>query len=880
MHHSPGRAVRRSRSERPSHRDVAAVGFRASRAGRPAPPARARSRSSTRLSILAIRSSQRFCRATSIRRSIDGRGTLVHGLSDRRREGVGVVPHRHHRAVLGIEPPDRGEVGGHHGDSHRQVLVQLGGIDVGRVRSQAVGDQPHVESLDVARHLRVRPRPEEMHVRTLGQPGDLGLDGAHEDEARLGHPRGDRRQQILIHPPVHATEVPHERPLERPEIRRQPSGRLACLLEHPEVDPEREQVNVVAEPGGAGPKHLRAGEHQVRLLEQAGLAGGDALRRRGARGEVVDAVVDGEGGSQSADQIVDQGRGEEGPDDRAYRSRRSRPRAQCPEQERAVDPAGHRRVRERQKQRRVDDEVLPLLAEAPGAAPPVANPLAEAGHVPELGRAHPGVLDEEDPVPSRRKGHRDLVMPLPEQVPVDGREADDVVMPVRGGRHAHRATPSPLALIGRHRSDGLSACGGLGRRVAALGGPWSHAPPAHEALGRRELEIEALDLSHHHLSREPGARRRAPTRCHRRGPRGIREQSRDRVRQGLRVFRGDEEPGFAVLDRLGNAADPRRDDWLPERERLQDRDRQPLGGDRRQHDHVAQGEQVHAIGPRPQDADPRRQARGGDTLTSCLESGAAPREDQRGVGEPSQDARHRLEQPPMPFHGHEVGHGHEHGGRPVQVEVGARDPGRGADPIEIEPVEDGDHLPRIDADPGTTHEVLGRAAGHGDHPIEGPVGHAMPAGEDRLPGAPDPPVVDRAEVLTANGGKPDRHPGQRARQPREHVGGPEVRVHDVARQTSHQPGELRHAPDIEDAGQRQRPQARRVPPVLVGHRALAVAGDEHLEAFRIEPLHDRSECTLGAPEVRRGDDREDPQPARKGVGHPVGWPLRAPKSSR
>ena len=174
---------------------------------RPPPPALARSRASTSLSIRAIRIVPAV-RPRHLDPPVDRRGgALVPRLPDGCREGVGVVPHRHHRAVLGLEAPDGGEVGGHHGDAHRQVLVQLGRVDVGRVRSEAVGNQPHVEPLDVVRHPRVRPRPEEMHVRAPGQPRDLGLDGAHEHEARLGHPRRDGDQKVLIHPPVHAPEV-------------------------------------------------------------------------------------------------------------------------------------------------------------------------------------------------------------------------------------------------------------------------------------------------------------------------------------------------------------------------------------------------------------------------------------------------------------------------------------------------------------------------------------------------------------------------------------------------------------------------------------------------------------------------------------------------
>ena len=248
---------------------------------------------------------------------------------------------------------------------------------------------------------------------------------------------------------------------------RRSAGRLrggpARFLEDPEVDPEGKQVDAVAEPGRVGAECLRAGEHQVRLLEQARLARRDALRRRGARGEVVDAVVDRERRAQRPDDIPDQGRREKGPHDRAFRRRWPRPGAQRPEEEGAVDPARHRRVRKGQEQRGVDHEVLAHVPESPGPPSPVADALAQAREVADSGPAHSRVLDEENPVSPRGEGHRDFLVPLPEHLPVDGRETDDVGTPSHRVRQAH-------ACAGPRRPRSSPAGDGIPPREASVGG--------------------------------------------------------------------------------------------------------------------------------------------------------------------------------------------------------------------------------------------------------------------------------------------------------------------------------------------------------------------------------------------------------------------------
>jgi hypothetical protein len=78
------------------------------------------------------------------------------------------------------------------------------------------------------------------------------------------------------------------------------------------------------------------------------------------------------------------------------------------------------RIRQRQDDRRVDEQVGPFFAETAGALPPVADALAQARQVAQLGRTHAGILEEQHAVPLRRERGHDLLVPLPDEVPVDG----------------------------------------------------------------------------------------------------------------------------------------------------------------------------------------------------------------------------------------------------------------------------------------------------------------------------------------------------------------------------------------------------------------------------------------------------------------------------
>ena len=120
--------------------------------------------------IAASRRSQLFERATSMRRStmLAGAGgmaprTALHKRVDRRRD-------LDQLAMLLVEAADLEQVGGHDRDTHDQVFVELGRIDIRRVFGDAVRHQADVEALHIARQLSVRPLTEQVDVLDALQP--------------------------------------------------------------------------------------------------------------------------------------------------------------------------------------------------------------------------------------------------------------------------------------------------------------------------------------------------------------------------------------------------------------------------------------------------------------------------------------------------------------------------------------------------------------------------------------------------------------------------------------------------------------------------------------------------------------------------------------
>lgn len=192
------------------------------------------------------------------------------------------------------------------------------------------------------------------------------------------------------------------------------------------VDAEREDVHVGRKRGRALTQTLGRDEHEIRLAKERVLAHADTPCTGRAGREVVDAVVDDQRRIEAADQIAGERGGQEGPRDGPAEAGGAHPALDRPQEERAVHAPGEPRVRQRHDDRRVDEEVRQLLAKPVGAAPPVSQAIAHARDVTERRAAHPGVLDEEDAVAvARERGHH-VLMTLPEEVPVDRRDADDV----------------------------------------------------------------------------------------------------------------------------------------------------------------------------------------------------------------------------------------------------------------------------------------------------------------------------------------------------------------------------------------------------------------------------------------------------------------------
>jgi len=221
-------------------------------------------------------------------------------------------------------------------------------------------------------------------------------------------------------------DVSDHRPLERPHIVRRRRARRPRRFEPLEVDAEREQMDPIAEPCRSLTEALRRDEHEVGLAEQPLLARHDASCRRRTRREIVDAVIDRQLRIERRDQIARERCREECPDDRAVHSRGPHPAAQRPHEQRPVHPPRQPEIRPRQDQRRIHEQVRPLLAKSFRPAPPVPDALAQARQVSEVGCTDSRVLDKQHALPVRREPRHDLLVPLPDEVPVDRRDADDV----------------------------------------------------------------------------------------------------------------------------------------------------------------------------------------------------------------------------------------------------------------------------------------------------------------------------------------------------------------------------------------------------------------------------------------------------------------------
>src|SRR5262245_63402564 len=121
---------------------------------------------------------------------------------------------------------------------------------------------------------------------------------------------------------------PDDRAIERHEIGGSRVGCLTNAIEPLEVDAERKKMDLSTGPGGALAQLLGRHEDEIRLLEQAQLAPGNPPGARRTRGEIVNAVIDGQAGVDSGDEVERDWRRQECPDDRPVESRCTHPAAE------------------------------------------------------------------------------------------------------------------------------------------------------------------------------------------------------------------------------------------------------------------------------------------------------------------------------------------------------------------------------------------------------------------------------------------------------------------------------------------------------------------------------------------------------------------------
>ncbi len=343
-------------------------------------------------------------------------------------ERLNVARHLHDVAVIAVEPPDLGKIGRHDRNAHAQVLVQLRRIHVGRVLREDVGHDADIEALDVSRYVRMRTLSEQSNVRASLEERNIRLRRADEGEGHVRQARRNRCEERLIHPLMQSPHVADDRPAEGLDVGRRRIAALADRVEPLEIDAEWKQMHAAAEAGRARAQLFRRDEHEIGLAKQAFFARHDLPRAGRARGEVVDAVIDRHLRIDGADHVHRQRCRQKGPHDGTMEAGGAHPALQGAREERSVDPSRQPEVRQGQQERRVHEQVRPLLAKAFRAAPPVANALPDARQIAHrhFRCAHAGVLDEQHPVSLRRQPRHDFLMTLPDEIPVDGRHAEHV----------------------------------------------------------------------------------------------------------------------------------------------------------------------------------------------------------------------------------------------------------------------------------------------------------------------------------------------------------------------------------------------------------------------------------------------------------------------
>ena len=145
-----------------------------------------------------------------------------------------------------VEAANFRQIGRDDGNAHREVLVQLGRIDVGGVVGQQIRNNSDVEPLDVSRHIVVRPLAQPVQVGNARCAAHVHLRRPHEGERRVGHLPRDVGDELEIHPLMNAADVTDDGTLQGRKVRRDLIGGRMHLLKFLEAHAERKQMDARA----------------------------------------------------------------------------------------------------------------------------------------------------------------------------------------------------------------------------------------------------------------------------------------------------------------------------------------------------------------------------------------------------------------------------------------------------------------------------------------------------------------------------------------------------------------------------------------------------------------------------------------------------------
>ena len=157
--------------------------------------------------------------------------------------------------------------------------------------------------------------------------------------------------------------------------------------------------------------------------------------------------------------------------------------------------------------------------------------------------------------------------------------------------------------------------------------------PRHqrEEAATIEVSVRAVSLTQRWRVKRSSRRRRAAAPISAARP-GRLEHPQHALRQAGGVARRDEVSRDAILDQLGQSADSRADRRHPGRHGLQDREGEALDGERGEHHHVDDAQDVGDVAAHPGEDDPVAQAELRGEALGVLAAGPVPDDQQARLG--------------------------------------------------------------------------------------------------------------------------------------------------------------------------------------------------------------------------------------------------------